>query len=125
MKILIDMNLSPDWRSVFVAEGWEARQYSELDMSTATDRQIMDWAAQHDHLVLTHDLDFGAILAATRAAAPSVIQIRAQDGLPDKMGSVLVQVIRAHFDSLMAGALVTVDPRRSRVRKLPLRTDHD
>ena len=39
----------------------------------------MMFAATHNYIVLTHDLDFSAILAATRGEKPSVVQIRADD----------------------------------------------
>lgn len=119
MKILIDMNLSPRWCSVFEGEGWEAVHWSSVGGSGASDREIMAWAAERGFVVFTHDLDFGALLAATRATAPSVVQARARDVLPDRLGPVIVGVMREHGASLRAGALVTVDEERSRLRILP------
>ncbi len=52
----------------------------------------MDYARANDYIVLTHDLDFGTILAATRGTGPSVVQIRNQDVSPDIIG---VQVLSA------------------------------
>ncbi len=45
----------------------------------------MDWARPSGYVVFTHDLDFGALLAASHAGGPSVIQVRAQDVLPDHL----------------------------------------
>jgi predicted nuclease of predicted toxin-antitoxin system len=42
----------------------------------------MRFAQDHDWVVFTHDLDFGALLAHTRAGKPSVFQIRARDVSP-------------------------------------------
>ena len=120
MKILIDMNLTPPCSAVFQAEGWEATHWSTVGDPGATDRQIMAWAAEHGFVVFTHDLDFGAILAATGAAGPSVIQVRAQDVMPDQLGPLMVKVIRQQHDALRTGALLIVDPQRSRLRILPL-----
>ena len=36
----------------------------------------MAWATEHGYVVVTADLDFGAILAATRRMSPSVVQVR-------------------------------------------------
>jgi predicted nuclease of predicted toxin-antitoxin system len=36
----------------------------------------MAYTAARGYIVLTHDLDFGAILAVTRGEKPSVAQIR-------------------------------------------------
>jgi predicted nuclease of predicted toxin-antitoxin system len=43
-------------------------------------RKILAWANEHHFVVITNDLDFSAILAAGAGAAPSVVQIRTQDG---------------------------------------------
>ena len=69
MRLLVDMNLSPRWVGVLNEGGIEATHWSTLGAHNATDLEIMAYAAKHDYVVLTHDLDFGAILAATQGAA--------------------------------------------------------
>jgi predicted nuclease of predicted toxin-antitoxin system len=71
-------------------------------------------------VVFTHDLDFGIILAVTRAAGPSVIQIRTQDVLPDRQGKLLIAALRKYEAMLDAGALISLDERGARARILPL-----
>jgi predicted nuclease of predicted toxin-antitoxin system len=44
MKILIDMNLSPGWVTVFAQHGFQAEHWSTLGDPRASDRTIMDWA---------------------------------------------------------------------------------
>jgi predicted nuclease of predicted toxin-antitoxin system len=121
MKILLDMNLSPLWREVLQAEGWEAVHWSEVGDPRATDRVIMNWAGANGYVVFTHDLDFGALLAATQALGPSVIQARTQDVMPDAIGSLVIRVLRDCAEALNEGALVVIQEGRSRVRILPLR----
>ena len=79
----------------------------------------MDWARANDYVVFTHDLDFGTLLATTRAQGPSVIQVRAQDIMPHSLGARLVNLLRQYQPVLETGALITVDELRSRVRILP------
>lgn len=81
----------------------------------------MAWALANDHVVFTHDLDFGAILAATRAAGPSVLQVRAYDLLPAHLGPLVFSAVRQFSAQSSEGALLTVDERNARVRILPLR----
>jgi len=80
----------------------------------------MAWAREHQHVVFTHDLDFGTLLALTRASGPSVVQVRAQDVLPDHLEAVVVSAIRRYEAQLQKGALVTVDEARGKVRMLPI-----
>ena len=120
MKFLIDMNLSPRWVEVFMAAGFDATHWFVMGAPRATDRSIMEWARSNGCVVFTHDLDFGAILAATQASGPSVIQIRAESVLPEDAGDAVINAVRHFQDDLKQGALISVDPERARARVLPL-----
>jgi predicted nuclease of predicted toxin-antitoxin system len=124
MKLLIDMNLSPDWVAVFKQQGWQALHWSTVGNPRATDSVIMEWARANGYVVFTHDLDFETLLATTLVQGPSVIQVRIQDIMPQSLGSRLVQILRQYEPALEKGALVTVDEIRSRVRILPFRQGH-
>lgn len=120
MKLLVDMNLSPRWVRVLTDAGINAAHWSSLGLANAPDSEIMRYAGAHDYVVLTHDLDFSAILAATHGEKPSVVQIRAEDVSPDVIGANVITALRQMTDELEQGALVTVDPNRTRLRVLPL-----
>jgi predicted nuclease of predicted toxin-antitoxin system len=81
----------------------------------------MKWALSERRVVLTHDLDFSAILAATQATGPSVDQVRAQDVRPRSLGPRLIVWLRQYTNELEAGAIVVIDEARSRVRLLLIR----
>lgn len=119
MRLLIDMNLSPDWVAVFEQQGWEVLHWSTVGDPSAMDSAIMEWARANGYVVFTHDLDFGTLLATTRAQGPSVIQVRTQDIMPQSLGDRLVQILRQYESALEKGALITVDETKSRVRILP------
>jgi predicted nuclease of predicted toxin-antitoxin system len=120
MKLLVDMNLSPRWTGLLHNAGWEAVHWSAVGKVNAPDSEVMAYAAQHDYVVLTHDLDFSAILAATHGEKPSVVQIRTEDVSPQTIGSQVTAALRHMEPELQAGALLTIDRRRTRVRLLPL-----
>jgi predicted nuclease of predicted toxin-antitoxin system len=120
MKLLVDMNLSPRWIRVLTDAGIDAAHWSSLGLANAPDSEIMHYASAHDYVVLTHDLDFSAILAATHGEKPSVVQIRAEDVSPDVIGANVITALRQMTEELEQGALVTVDPNRTRLRVLPL-----
>lgn len=120
IQILIDMNLSPDWVNELSKRGWASVHWSTIGDPKATDREIMDWALSNAHVVFTHDLDFGTMLALTHVAGPSVIQVRGQNVLPDHMGPIVLAALKQHETDLASGALVVVDESKSRVRVLPI-----
>ena len=120
MKLLVDMNLSPRWVSVLANAGFEAAHWSTLGAKNAPDSEIMAYAKATDSVVLTHYLDFGAMLAATHGEKPSVVQIRAEDVSPDVIGMQVITALRQMASELEEGALLTIDPNRTRLRVLPL-----
>lgn len=123
MTLLLDMNLSPQWVAHLKSAGISAIHWSEIGRADAPDTEIMAYAAEHDYVVVTHDLDFGAILAATDGTKPSVVQVRADDLSPAAIGGPLVAALRQMTSQLAAGALLTVDPGRTRLNLLPLSGD--
>lgn len=121
MKVLVDMNLSPAWAPFLATHGVEARHWSTVGDPAAADTDLLRWCHEQGHVLFTHDLDFGQLLARAGPRAPSVIQLRTRDVLPDAIGALVVDVLARHADALAAGALVTIDVVGARVRILPLR----
>jgi predicted nuclease of predicted toxin-antitoxin system len=119
MKILIDMNLSPEWVEIFKQQGWEAIHWSKAGNIKATDKAIMEWAKEGGYIVFTHDLDFGALLASAHSNGPSVIQVRTQDVMPQTLGSRLVKILQKYEGTLENGAFITVDEVKARIKILP------
>ena len=74
-------------------------------------------------MVLTNDLDFAAILAASHPKKPSVAQIRAEDLSPSAFGAQAVATLRQVQPESEAGALLTIEADRTRLRVLPFRSD--
>jgi len=125
MKLLVDMNLSPHWVGLFHDSGWEAEHWSAVGRPTARDSEIMAFAAANNYVVVTHDLDFSAILAVTHGKKPSVIQIRSEDVSVEFIGKQTVAALRHMQAELEAGALLTIEAGRTRLRLLPIRTEEE
>ena len=120
LRIVVDMNLSPEWIPLLQQAGCKAVHWSTIGDPRADDATIMSWALDHDHVVFTHDLDFGTALALTHVGKPSVVQVRAQRILPQQMGTMVLAALKQFEQELIMGALVVVEPAKSRVRILPL-----
>ena len=125
MKLLVDMNLSPSWVERFARHGFEAVHWSTIGAATAPDVEILVWANEHGFVLITNDLDFSAILAASAGASPSVVQIRTQDLLSDVVVSIVAKALDAHREDIERGALLSIDEAGTRVRVLPLRRSQD
>lgn len=85
------------------------------------DTEVLGYARDNGLVVFTHDLDFGVLLALTRRAGPSVLQVRTQNVMPEDIGTIVLDSLARFADALSNGALVTVDHAQVRARVLPLR----
>jgi len=109
VQLLINMNLSAEWTGELARHGWSAVHWSTVGDPRAEDSEIMAWALANGYVVFTHDLDFGTILALTRATGPSVLQVRGQNVLPEQMGPVVV--------AALGSTMPTLPPERSWLSK--------
>lgn len=119
IRCLLDMNISPRWAKLLQTAGYAVKHWSEVGKFDASDREIMDYARQNGCVVVTADLDFSAMLAATNDSSPSVVQLRGDDLSPEKIGRAVLSGLAQCEAELVAGALVTIDGDRNRIRLLP------
>jgi predicted nuclease of predicted toxin-antitoxin system len=121
MKILVDMNLSPAWVNFLTSAGYEAAHWSEIGSGDASDFELMAWAGENGYVVLTADLDFGAILAASKRSGPSVVQLRSDILTPHAIGNAVIRALQQARQELSDGALMSFDAAHARLRILPMK----
>lgn len=121
MRVLVDMNLSPEWVEVLKRNGIEARHWGAIGDPRAVDFEILKWARENEHVVFTNDLDFGRLLALTNVRGPSVLQIRGGRLLPEDAEELVMAALAQCRGELLAGSLITLDESTWRVRILPMR----
>ncbi len=119
MRILVDMNLSPRWVQLLATAGHDAAHWATVGPPNAPDSEIMAFAKANGSIVLTHDLDFSAMLAKTGATGPSVLQVRSDELDPDRIGAVVLAAVAEISRRPSERLLVTVEPKRTRMRLLP------
>ena len=121
MKILIDMNLSPQWKEYLRNNSFDVIHWSDVGTGKESDSVIMEYARNNNFVLLSHDLDFGALLAHTNEKGPSVIQVRLHNIVPKQFGKELVEILKQTEESLKEGVLIVVDENKRRMRMLPLK----
>lgn len=123
MKLLIDANLSPRVSAVLQRAGYDACHVGDVGLACASDTQIVAWAAEHEHIIVSSDSDFGAILARQRRAAPSFVLLRHLNDLaPEQQAALLLANLPTLAEALTAGAVATVLRDRIRLRSLPFQS---
>ena len=120
MKLLVDMNLSPDWVPLLASHGWEVSHWSTLGPGNAPDTVLMNWAREHQQVVLTQDLDFSQLLYTTQQRGPSVILLRMDNEFDPAARDHVCAAIALAETALATGALLTISGHRVRLRHLPI-----
>lgn len=120
MKLLLDQGLPRTAVAELARYGIVASHVGDLGLAASSDQDILAAADRESAVVVTLDADFHQLLAATRAASPSVIRIR-QEGLKgDSVAALLHRVLAMIEHELIQGAVASVSLTDVRVRLLPI-----
>lgn len=121
MKVLLDNNLSQRLIPLLNPAGWDVVHVRDLGMASAQDEEVMEAARSAGRVLISADSDFGALLAASHASAPSVVLIRrVSDRRVEALAGILLNNLPGVTDDLVAGAVIVVGDDSLRVRRLPI-----
>lgn len=121
MRFLADAGISSKTVAFLRRNGHDAVHVRELAMQRAGDREVADRARSEGRVLLTFDLDFGAILALGVMDRPSVVIFRLADERADSVNRRLEAVLPEEAEALESGALLLVEDTRYRIRPLPIK----
>ncbi|HUY27654.1 MAG TPA: DUF5615 family PIN-like protein [Candidatus Binataceae bacterium] len=120
MKFLLNMNLPRELGRRLAALGHEWRHVADIGLARAADSAILAVARGQGECVLTHDLDYGQLLAFSGEPAPSVVIYRLRRVDADLMFRRMVDAWSEIQEALKAGAIVIIEESASRIRRLPV-----
>ena len=125
MKFLIDEALSPEIAVGLTHVGHDALDVRKCGMTSANDRNILAHAFSEARVLISSDMDFGDLLAASGASAPSVILLRRTSGDPVLELSLILRSIRDPrvATALIEGCILAIEPGKVRIRALPIEDD--
>lgn len=120
MRILADVHISPRTVEKLLSLGHDVVRVGEMLSASSTDDEIVEEAVRDQRVILTQDLDFSAIVALSGRAAPSVLSLRLSSSRVENVNRSLERALPMIEADLDAGAIVTVEDARVRVRALPV-----
>ena len=120
MRILVDVNLSFRWADMLISEGIEAVYWDAIGAANAPDIEIMTYALANGYTVMTRDLDFSDILAATHGVQPSIVQIRTADARPEPLVKRIANTVTSLSAEIEQGTIISIDEHKTRINTLPL-----
>ncbi|MBI5500380.1 MAG: DUF5615 family PIN-like protein [Deltaproteobacteria bacterium] len=120
MKFLLDMNVPRALCRALAPQGHACRHVRDAGLARASDSAIVDAAAANAEAIVTHDLDFGPLLALSGRSAPSVVILRLRDCSPEHLAVHLVRALPEIAPALVHGAIVVLEEGSVRIRDLPV-----
>jgi predicted nuclease of predicted toxin-antitoxin system len=120
MKFLADMGIFPQTVIRLKREGYDAIHLVDEGLQRLEDREILEKARQEQRVILTVDSDFSQLLAETREDLPSVVFFRLRDQSRVVLEARLWEVLEKCHEDLEIGAIISVERKNFRVRRLPI-----
>jgi predicted nuclease of predicted toxin-antitoxin system len=120
MRFLVDMGLDVRLALWLRERGHDAVHLSEVGLQRLPDTEIFAEAVAESRVILTCDLDFGEIAAFSTAALIGVILFRVAEYRLTRIVDRLDATLPAIESRLSAGAIVTIEDDRFRLRLLPI-----
>ncbi|MBN1102349.1 MAG: DUF5615 family PIN-like protein [Deltaproteobacteria bacterium] len=120
MDFLLNMNVPRGLAKRLSAIGHRGRHAGDLGLHQATDTEIVALAKSTGEVIITHDLDYGTLLAFSGEASPSVIIFRLRNTIIEHL---FTQIRGAWPDietPLKTGAIVLIEEAVVRIRRLPI-----
>ncbi len=121
MRFLADMGISPVTVSFLQDLGHDAIHLHDQELDRLQDPAILAKARVEKRVLLTHDLDFGELVAASGARLPSVVIFRLRNMRPERVNLHLGEIITQYLPAIERGAIISVTEGQIRVRSLPIR----
>jgi predicted nuclease of predicted toxin-antitoxin system len=120
MRFLVDMNIATDVPAWLRAQGHDAVHLREVGLQELGDEAVLAKAVAEKRVVLTFDLDFAAIAAAAGHARAAVILLRLRSAQTTRILDRLQDILASTAQALETGAIVIVEEKRARIRRLPI-----
>jgi predicted nuclease of predicted toxin-antitoxin system len=125
MRFLADMGVSMRVVVWLREIGHDVVHLREQSLHRLPDPAIYTKAGDEGRIVLTFDLDFGEIAAASGRRLPSVVILRLDNPRYHQVIDRLSKVLPSAGTALQSGAIVSIEKTRHRVRLLPIETGGD
>ncbi len=120
MKFLADMGISPKSTQFLREQGYDALHLLDEQLGRLPDPEILEKARVERRVLLTHDLDFAELVAASGTRLPSVVIFRLRSMRPENVNRHLSLMLAQYGDALEQGVIISVNDGQFRSRKLPI-----
>lgn len=108
MRFVLDMGLARSTAEFLRQQRHDAIHLRDQGLQRLSDEKIVEKALAERRIILTHDLDFGRIVALSRGQLPSVITFRLADMRAVEVNRRLEDVTDRFAAMLEEGTLISI-----------------
>jgi len=94
IRFLLDMGIAQSTGRYLVSDGHDVVHLCDQGLERLPDDRIVLKALGERRVIVTHDLDFGRIVALSGRSVPSIITLRLADMTPQRVTAALKDVVR-------------------------------
>ena len=120
IRLLLDQGLPRSTVTLLRAAGWDVQHVGDVGMSSASDREILQYACGERRVCVTLDADFHSQLAVSGATGPSTVRIRIEGLNGRALAALLQRVWPMVCGDLDRGSMATITERDVRMHRLPI-----
>jgi predicted nuclease of predicted toxin-antitoxin system len=120
VRFLADMGVSQGVVGWLRSAGHDAMHLRDEGLHRLANGEIFEKGFIEHRVVLTFDLDFGEIVAASEGHVVSVVLFRLHNTRTGHVIERLQAVLEQSSGELQSGAIIVVEEGRHRVRRLPV-----
>lgn len=119
VKFLLDENLSYRTAVYLHTLGQEAKTVHEVGLSHTEDERIIQYALEHEYIVITFDIEYGYFFRMLRPHKVGIIVLRLEDQTVESANAALKRLLddKIFDEEEHKISLVIVDETKIRVRK--------
>jgi predicted nuclease of predicted toxin-antitoxin system len=122
MRFLLNMNVPRVLGLRLTAAGHGCRHAGDIGLAHAQDVAILGEARTQGEVIVTHDLDYGHLLAFSGNPSPSVVIFRLRNTHPDNLFARMTSSWEEIERPLSEGAIVVLEDATVRIRRLPIKS---
>lgn len=123
MRVLLNVNVPRALAEPLVTDGHALRHAADVGLARADDEAIVEAARSAGEVIVTHDLDYGHLLAFSGQAKPSIIIFRVCNTRPAALYHRMRESWTEIEGPLQRGAIVAIEDATLRIRPLPIARD--
>lgn len=116
-KFLVDENLSPRIAQFLRSKDYDAQAVREVELTGASDAEIIAWAKANNAVIVTRDIGFGSVHALSDPTF-GLILLRSKDDATEAFQKILEKLHRRGFLKISEKEIVFLVATARSVRRI-------